>query len=153
MSDIICTNCRGKYTAGCEICNPPITITEMLKDMPYMLKSDDRIAELEAKLAELETKSQRWQVSYRLQKKENYDLMTLAIPELQLDLKDAQTRVAELQATIEGLASNLSDAIEDIGCWAGYASEYFQYKYDLAGMIKAYQDVLAALKPKENRDE
>ena len=50
MSDIICTNCRGKYTAGCEICNPPITITEMLKDMPYMLKSDDRIAELEAKL-------------------------------------------------------------------------------------------------------
>ena len=109
MSDIICTNCRGKYTAGCEICNPPITITEMLKDMPYMLTSDDRIAELEAKLAELETKSQRWQVSYRLQKKENYDLMTISIPELQLDLKDALAKVAEL-----------GDLIADLQCTGVY---------------------------------
>jgi len=109
MSDIICTNCRGKYTAGCEICNPPITITEMLKDMPYMLKSDDRIAELEAKLAELETKSQRWQVSYRLQKKENYDLMTLAIPELQLDLKDAQATINRVEARINQYNDDKND--------------------------------------------
>jgi len=68
-------------------------------------------------------------------------------------LKAERAKVAELESTVEGLASHLEDAIEDIGCWAGYASEYFQYKYDLAGMIKAYQDVLAALKPKENRDE
>ena len=65
---------------------------------------EDQITEIptlcrgyEAKLAELETESQRWQVSYRLQKKENYDLMTISIPELQLDLKDAQAKVAELR--------------------------------------------------------
>ena len=67
--------------------------------------------------------------------------------------KTREAKVAELETTVEVLASNLADAIENIGCWAGYASEYFQDKYDLAGMIKAYQDVLAALKPKENRDE
>lgn len=39
-----------------------------------------------------------------------------------------------------------SEAIDDIESWASYASEYFQKKHKLAGMLKIHRDRLAAMK-------
>jgi len=43
------------------------------------------------------------------------------------------------------LAALLSDAVDDIEAWAGYAEPYFQEKHDLQGTIKRYRGALAKL--------
>jgi len=86
MSERLCPKCN----TGNERCSES-------DECFWCYEANKELNVLEAKVAELETESQRWQVSYRLQKKENYDLMTISIPELQLDLKDAQAKVAELR--------------------------------------------------------
>lgn len=56
----------------------------------------------------------------------------------QLARRDALLRVAY---------EALKEAREDIESWAGYASEYFQNKHDLAGTLTQYDAVLAAINP------
>jgi hypothetical protein len=43
---------------------------------------------------------------------------------------------------IEALRDALTEAVEDIEHWGGYASAYFQEKWDLAGDLAKYQSVL-----------
>jgi hypothetical protein len=57
---------------------------------------------------------------------------------------DALTKAAlrkSLDRIIE-LENQLLEAVEDIESWAGYASEYFQTKHDLAGCIAAHRAIL-----------
>jgi len=86
------------------------TIADLQLENKQLRKQDKHREKIwKARVAELETESQRWQVSYRLQKKENYDLMTISIPELQLDLKDALAKVAELEGFCERFVNSYPD--------------------------------------------
>ena len=51
-------------------------------------------------------------------------------------------RLQSLWAEIDRLRDLLSEAVEDIQSWGGYASEYFQDKHDLKGCIARYRSAL-----------
>ncbi len=40
------------------------------------------------------------------------------------------------------LRAGYAEAIEDIEVWAAYASEYFQEKHDLAGLLARHREIL-----------
>lgn len=48
------------------------------------------------------------------------------------------------EAGVERLRLALADAIESVEEWAGYASDYFREKHDLAGTLKGLRAALAA---------
>jgi hypothetical protein len=54
-------------------------------------------------------------------------------------MNDAADRIEQLEAA-------LSEAIEDIEHWGGYAGEYFQDKWDLKGSIAKARAALAGEK-------
>jgi hypothetical protein len=48
-----------------------------------------------------------------------------------------------LASEFQALRVAYAEAIQDIADWAGYASEYFKDKHDLAGTLKQHADRLA----------
>jgi len=55
---------------------------------------------------------------------------------------EARKRIAEADARIAVLENALREAIESVEDWAGYASEYFQDKHDLAGDLQRLRSFL-----------
>ena len=51
-------------------------------------------------------------------------------------------QVKALSAERDRLRGQLSEAIEDIESWAGYASQYFQDKHDLQGCLARHRAAL-----------
>lgn len=65
------------------------------------------------------------------------------IPRQQISSELAEARAGEASAErIAQLESALRDAIEDIESWAGYASDYFRDKHDLAGCLAKHRATL-----------
>ena len=58
-------------------------------------------------------------------------------------LRDTQNALRDLLIVREAFA----EAIEDIEDWAGYASDYFRDKHDLAGTLAKHRALLAKVKP------
>lgn len=65
--------------------------------------------------------------------------------------KDQECR--RLTAEIERLRAALRDARECVETWAGYASEYFRDKHDLAGDLARIDAALAAQPAPGGKDE
>ena len=57
--------------------------------------------------------------------------------------KDIGTQLHEAKQEITRLRSLLAEAREDVDFWGGYASEYFQEKWDLTGTLEKYDAVIA----------
>ena len=58
------------------------------------------------------------------------------------DLLVAESTIADLQATVDRLRGALTEAIESVEDWSGYASPYFRDKYDVEGQISSLRSVL-----------
>jgi hypothetical protein len=50
--------------------------------------------------------------------------------------------LSSLRAEVVRLRKGYAEAIDDIESWAGYASEYFQSKHDLAGTLAQHRALL-----------
>lgn len=58
------------------------------------------------------------------------------------EYKATQSTIADLQATVDRLRGALTEAIESVEDWSGYASPYFRDKYDVEGQISSLRSVL-----------
>jgi hypothetical protein len=54
-------------------------------------------------------------------------------------------RAEAAMARLVVAVAKLKEAREDVGNWAGYASDYFVQKHDLAGCLLGYEDTLALI--------
>ena len=59
-------------------------------------------------------------------------------------LTERDSKITELEARVSELENLLSDAVDDIESWGGYASAYFQDKHGLKQDIAKYR---AAITP------
>jgi chromosome segregation ATPase len=62
---------------------------------------------------------------------------------LRASLHAAATRAVEAEAERDRLREALEEAREDVVHWAGYASDYFKEKHDLAGDLARIDAALA----------
>lgn len=60
-------------------------------------------------------------------------------------LEYERARVDAAMARLRVAVAKLKEAREDIDNWAGYASEYFVEKHDLAGCLRSYEETLASI--------
>jgi hypothetical protein len=58
-------------------------------------------------------------------------------------LREACEERDEAREAVRRLRTQLTEALEDIEQWAGYASEYFQEKHDLTGCLQRHRAALA----------
>lgn len=54
----------------------------------------------------------------------------------------ACAEIHRLRDRVRVLTTALTEAVEDIGHWGGYASAYFQDRWDLAGDLARYREIL-----------
>jgi hypothetical protein len=77
------------------------------------------------------------------------DFIMSGIPD-NIVIEDQRQALADLAAENGRLRELLREAVEDIESWAGYASEYFQDKHDLAGCLARYRAALGVTDDREN---
>lgn len=57
-------------------------------------------------------------------------------------IADLTAKLAEAEAWLRELQGSYAEAIDDIQDWAGYASDYFRDKYQLAATIERHETAL-----------
>ena len=69
-------------------------------------------------------------------------------------VSDAQlyAGASAVQLADAGLLAAYADAIDEIESWGNYASDYFQAKHYLAGVLKGHRDRLAAIQAAQSVD-
>ena len=67
---------------------------------------------------------------------------TCEVCEKDEQIADITAKLAEAEARLRELQGSYAEAIDDIQDWAGYASDYFRDKYQLAATIERHETAL-----------